>query len=385
VVLLAHRLGPPGGRPLASPLVGHSEAVLRLHQRIASVAALSAPVLIRGETGTGKELVAEAIARGGPRAAGPFITVNLAAVPATTAATELFGHGAGAFTGATRPREGLFAQAHGGSLFLDEIGEVPIEVQAMLLRVLETGEIQPLGAPRRIADVRVIAATDAPLEDKVRCGAFREALFHRLAGLPLRTPSLEERRDDVGRLFFHFLRRELDGSGHGELLSRLGDEDPWLPASTFAALAQVRLPGNVRQLANLVRQMVILATEGRPVTGALEGLISIDQVPAGAPAAEPDSRPRRAVDEAALLDALRANAWKPSVAARQLGISRTTLYSLIDRSARIRKATEIPMDELRACLEACAGDIDAMAAQLEVSRKSLTLRIRETGLVRRRS
>src|SRR4029077_13886298 len=167
------------------------------------------PVLISGESGTGKELVARAIAAAGVRAGRPFVAVNMAALPPSTAPSELFGHRAGAFTGAARQRSGFFAQADGGTLFLDEIATAGLDVQAMLLRALETGETQPLGgeSSERV-DVRVVAATDEDLHRAMREGRFREALYHRLSACEITLTPLRERRDDLGRLLLHFVRNE---------------------------------------------------------------------------------------------------------------------------------------------------------------------------------
>src|SRR5713226_5194447 len=179
VVLLLHLLGPPIPRQPRLGMVGESEAIERVRVELQNVGKLGVPVLLSGESGTGKELVARAISGAGPRASGPFVAVNMAAIPASTAASELFGHAAGAFTGASRAHAGFFTQADHGTLFLDEIGTAPLDVQAMLLRALETGAVQPLGSERaQSADVRVLAATDEDLRGAMRAGRFREALFH---------------------------------------------------------------------------------------------------------------------------------------------------------------------------------------------------------------
>ncbi|HYG61852.1 MAG TPA: sigma-54 factor interaction domain-containing protein, partial [Thermoanaerobaculia bacterium] len=200
IVLLLSPLDPlPAPAVSDLGLVGESAPMVRLRQEIRRVADLEVPVLLRGETGTGKELVARALHEAGPRRGRPYLAVNMAAVPATLAAAELFGASRGAFTGADQKRLGFFARAHGGILFLDEIGETPAEVQPLLLRALESGEIQPVGGsePQRV-DVRLIAATDADLESAVAAGRFRAPLLHRLAGYDIRIPPLRERRDDFG-------------------------------------------------------------------------------------------------------------------------------------------------------------------------------------------
>jgi two-component system nitrogen regulation response regulator GlnG len=216
-------------RPPGLGLIGESEALDEVRKSIRSVGTVDAPVLIRGESGTGKELVARAIVALGPRAEAPFVAVNVAALPSALAVSELFGHVKGAFTGALRDAPGAFQRADGGTLFLDEIGDAPADVQAMLLRALETGEIAPLGDARaRRVDVRIIAATDADLESGIERGAFKSALLHRLAGFRIELPPLSARRDDVGRLLFAFLRDELRVLGREDQLDR-ADAAPWLP------------------------------------------------------------------------------------------------------------------------------------------------------------
>src|SRR5215210_1264720 len=241
VVLLLHTL--PASKvqaPERFGLVGESEAILRVRYEVRRVTDLEVPVLLRGETGTGKELVARAIHQASRRQSGPCLCVNMGAIPASLAASELFGSSKGAFTGSRRDQAGFFQRAHGGTLFLDEIAEAPPEVQVMLLRVLETGEIQRVGGaePQR-TDVRLIAATDANLEQAIEDGRFRGPLLHRLAGYEILIPPLRERRDDSGRLLFHFLRQELREIGEEHRLAPTPGDDakPWMPASVVARLA----------------------------------------------------------------------------------------------------------------------------------------------------
>jgi len=271
---------------------------------IARVADLTLPVLLRGETGSGKELVARAIHQVGSRDR-PFIAVNIAAIPPSTAASELSGHARGAFTGAAGDHQGLFERADGGTPFLDEIGETPADVQPMLLRVLETGEVTPLGSTKsRNVTVRLIAATEAGLDTQVSEHGFRAALLHRLAGYQLVVPPLRDRRDDIGRL----------------LVGRL---------------ARYAWPGNVRQLRNAARQLAISSRGADEVRAdaALEKLLAVSAV---APAPGAARRDPADVTDDELLAALRANKWRAVGAATQLGLPRPTLYALIDRSKRIR-------------------------------------------------
>ncbi|MEW5741988.1 MAG: sigma 54-interacting transcriptional regulator [Myxococcota bacterium] len=371
VALLLHSAGPrPPEPPPSFGLIGESDVVLALRRRVEQVAKVDVPVLLRGETGSGKDLVARAIAGNGARATGPFVTVNLAAVPSSTAVAELFGHAAGAFTGATARRAGAFARADGGVLFLDEIGDVPLDVQALLLRTLDSGEVQPLGSPSFRVDVRVIAATDADLERKVKEGTFREALLHRLRALTVVVPPLRARREDIGRLFAHALRAELAIAGRLDLLERLSEPSAWLDGATVAALVMEAWPGNVRQLRNVARQAAVIGIDQGVVTPAALELTE--------QSLEAEPRPgRRVLGDEEVVAALRAHGFRPGETARALGISRTTLYALIERSTVLRKAKDVTEQELAEAHSACSGDVEAMAARLEVSERGLRLRLKE--------
>src|SRR4051812_1081450 len=258
IVLLLHRTQRPSRVASRTRLVGESDAVEQLRAEILRVAEVDVPVLIRGETGTGKELVACAIHELSRRSRGPCVCVNMAAVPPSTAASELFGHVTGAFTGASREHVGHVARADGGSLFLDEIGEAPAELQAMLLRVLETKEVQPLGSHRtKTVDVRLLVATDADLEAAIGSGKFRAPLFHRIAGYQLAVPPLRRRRDDIGRLVRHFLEKDVRMDARA------------IPAPALARIARHSWPGNVRQLRNVACQIAIAARSDPLRTPAL--------------------------------------------------------------------------------------------------------------------
>jgi two-component system nitrogen regulation response regulator NtrX len=237
-------------------LVGSSPAIEHLRVLIAQVAPTDARVLILGESGSGKELVANAIHRYSPRARGPFVSVNCAAIPRDLVESEMFGHERGAFTGATDRRIGRFELADGGTLFLDEIGDLQLEAQAKLLRVLESGDIQRIGAERsQHVNIRALAATNRRLEDAVASGAFREDLYFRLNVFPIEVPPLRERLGDIPDLVAH-------------LAARLRPRHP--PHFTDEALAALALhswPGNVRELANIVERLTIIC--GDEVTGDL--------------------------------------------------------------------------------------------------------------------
>ncbi|MEM9493826.1 MAG: sigma 54-interacting transcriptional regulator, partial [Myxococcota bacterium] len=318
-----------------------------------------------------------------------------------TALSELFGHRRGAFTGAGGGRDGYFGQADTGSLFLDEIGEASSEVQVMLLRAIETGEIRPLGAHgvHRV-DVRLITATDADLEQAVDAGAFRLPLLHRLAGFEMRVPPLRRRRDDIGRLLVHFLRQELQATGESHRLEppeRPGAA-PWLPPALVARLARGQWPGNVRQLRNAARQIAI-ANYGLssfrwpsawPSTAGPDQARSSSAEPGDTP--QPANRRRQNrihggrqgvrldISEQALIAALRANRWRPGPTATALGIARASLYNLMNQYGSIRQARDLDRDEILACAQQCDGDLDAMVDRLEVSKRSLKLRMTELGL-----
>jgi nitrogen regulation protein NR(I) len=232
-------------------LIGNSRAMQSLYKEIGRVAATSAPVLIRGATGTGKELVARALYLHSARSGNPFIAVNCAAIPQALVESELFGHERGAFTGAHSRRIGRFEQANGGTLFLDEIGDLPVESQAKLLRVLQDRCLQRVGGDETIrADVRVLAATHRDLETAIQEREFREDLFFRLSVVTLNVPTLAERAEDVPDLVRYFIRR---------YAVELGVEDPSVQPEALAFLQGQPWPGNVRQLENAVRQALLLA------------------------------------------------------------------------------------------------------------------------------
>ncbi|HOX43874.1 MAG TPA: sigma 54-interacting transcriptional regulator [Myxococcota bacterium] len=385
VALLLHSRAAPTWSGEGRGLVGASQALDELRQAIERLAAQPAPVLLRGESGAGKELVARALHAASPRAGAPMVCINLAAIPATTAASALFGHMAGAFTGARGDHRGYFEQAEGGSLLLDEIGTITPELQATLLRVLESGEIQPVGdgLPRRV-DVRVMAATDEDLEAAMAEGRFRAPLYHRLSACSLRVPALRERRDDIPRLLVHLLRLELAAAGRPERLDPAGPgQAPWLPAGLVAELTRRPWPGNVRQLHNLARHLVTTFATAEQVDAAA-ALQALDEPvpPPGQRAAAPPAPAARAgeLEPQAALEALRAHGFKVKAAAAALGISRTTLYALMEQIPGLRKARDLGREELERGLAECGGDLEALAARLEVSPHGLKLRLKELGL-----
>ena len=395
VVLVLHEVVPETEEADPLGMVGHGAGIAAVRAHVQRVADLQVPVLIRGETGTGKELVARALHDHGPRCEGPFVSVNVGALPRDLAAAELFGARKGAYTGATQDREGHFAAARGGTLFLDEVGEASPEVQVLLLRVLETGQMYPVGGKDPVAtDVRLVTATDADLEQQIREGRFRAPLLHRLAGYEIRTPPLRERREDIGPLFYHFARQELETIGEAHRLSPANPrEGPWLPSPLAVRLLCFGWPGNVRQLRNLARQLVI-GSRGRPqlaLDPRLSRELSEGASPAPAPPAKKEEsgvkRRRRPseVKEAEVVAALRESAWDLQGAADKLGIPRSSMYDVIDRCPGIRTAGDLSAEEISRCFRECGGDLEAMVARLEVSGRALKRRLKELGLGAKRA
>ncbi|HEU4410163.1 MAG TPA: sigma 54-interacting transcriptional regulator [Polyangiaceae bacterium] len=360
-------------------MFGRSAAMHALRAEVRDAAAAGGPVLVRGETGAGKELVAQALHAAGPRSKRPFVAVNVAAIPPAVAAAELFGHERGAFTGAGERRAGYFERAEGGVLFLDEIGELPEAVQPMLLRALELGEVQTVGGRPRRVDVAVVAATDADLEAAAAAGRFRGPLYFRLASRVVKVPPLRERGVDVGLLLARFLAEALpEGLADQTTEARLRT-----PASLFADLVRQPWPGNVRQLRAAAQRLAAAARAGRVASPSdLEPDLAPPR-PAGGGVtslAGGGVNDARAVDHERLLSALREHRFQLNRTAEALGVSRTHLDALIARSPRLRKAKDLGRDEIVACAEALGGDVDAMASRLEVSPRGLRLRMRQLGL-----
>ncbi len=241
-----------GRSPDNEVLVGRSSAMLEIFKTMGKVAQRNVSVLITGESGTGKELVAHAIHQASPRAAEPFVAVNSAAIPRELLESELFGHERGAFTGAVQSRLGRFREANGGTIFLDEIGDMAPELQAKLLRVVQSGEVTSVGgsAPE-LVDVRILAATHRDLDEQVRAGSFREDLLYRLRVVPIHIPPLRERGDDITLLAEHFISRYA-----GELVG----EPRYFAESTLAGLTQHDWPGNVRELENAIKRALVLSS-----------------------------------------------------------------------------------------------------------------------------
>lgn len=303
-------------------MVGSSPAMQRVHGAVRKIAASAAPVLITGESGTGKELAALAIHQGSARAAGPFVPINCAALPPALIAAELFGHERGSFTGANQKRAGRIQSAEGGTVFLDEIGDLPLDLQAHLLRFLQENTIDRVGGHHPIkVDVRVVAATNAPLRRAVASGAFREDLYYRLNVLTLEMPPLRERGGDIDELAKHFLIR---------FSQEMNRPDRALTTDALTAIRAYSWPGNVRELAAALRRAVVMA-DGEKIEVA-----DLD-LPADGHERNEDTVIRSLEDarqqaELTLLrQALRANRSNVKRTAEQLGISRVTLYRLLEK------------------------------------------------------
>ncbi|HYW55734.1 MAG TPA: sigma 54-interacting transcriptional regulator [Polaromonas sp.] len=335
--LASHRLQPTGQRQSKytfASFVGTSQAAVEVKRQARRAAQTSSPVLLLGETGTGKELLAHAIHASSSRARGPFVSVNIAAVPDTLLEAEFFGVAPGAYTGADRKgREGKFKLADGGTLFLDEIGDMPLALQAKLLRALQEGEIEPLGSNKLIPfDARVIAATSRDLVVLVREGKFREDLFYRLSVLPIRVPPLRERRADIPALL------EVLGE---DIALRSGDRQPELAPDALALLSAQTWRGNIRELRNVLEQAVMRSDSPNIDRAQFEAVLKeagIERIaPESLPTAAEDSDPLQPlaeqvarVERRAIAAAMAATGGNKLAASRLLGISRAKLYERLE-------------------------------------------------------
>jgi DNA-binding NtrC family response regulator len=306
------------GRPGEEQIIGRSLAMAQMLRQARRIARTEAPVLIRGESGSGKELIAQLLHRSSARASGPFVAVNCAAIQPTLIQSELFGHERGAFTGAVSDKVGLFETSHRGTVFLDEIGDLPLDLQANLLRFLQEGTISRVGSTRSIKlDVRVLAATHVDLEKAVAAATFRHDLFYRLNVLPLHVVPLRERREDIEALALHFFAK---------FSSEKNPRVKGFSRAAIAAMEAYSWPGNVREMINRLRRAMILA-EARFIGPADLGL----EAPATHLAGNGLDDARWQAERMAIASTLQHTGRNVAVSARRLGVSRMTLYRLMDK------------------------------------------------------
>ena len=315
------------GRQVPDGIVGHAPRFEETLERIDRVSTTNATVLITGETGTGKELVARAIHRRSRRSSHAMVIANLAVLPKELVASELFGHDAGAFTGAAQRRIGRFEAANASTLFLDEIGELPMSVQVTLLRALQEGEFERIGSNQtKTADVRVIAATNRNLEEAIDDGLFRSDLFYRLAVFPIHLPPLRDRREDIPGLANYFL---------AQVAERLGRDFSGIDAESVARLIEYSWPGNIRELQNVIEHCAILSDGG--ILQVQPKLLSTRVIAPTVASSLSDAMgagEKRLIEQA--LEESHGRVFGPTGAATRLGIPSSTLESKIKRH-RINK------------------------------------------------
>jgi DNA-binding NtrC family response regulator len=346
------------------------ERVLRLGQR---AAASQIPILIEGESGVGKELIARAIQGAGDRRSKPFVTVNCGAIPDNLVESILFGHEKGAFTGAADKHTGKFREAHGGTLFLDEVGELPLDIQVKLLRALQDGEIDPVGARRPMrVDFRLISATNRSLIDLVKAGKFREDLYYRLNVFPIRVPPLRERRDDIPVLVRHFTARFAAEEGKSFIRG--------VTAPALQLLSRYNWPGNIRQLENAVFRAVVLADE--PMLTPEE----FPQIAAHVDGAKWAEDAVEAPTPAASADATFDAAGMPAVEEVELdfGLPKAPApagqLTALGEDGEIRPLAEIEAAMIRLALERYSGRMTQVARKLGIGRSTLYRKLKDLGI-----
>jgi DNA-binding NtrC family response regulator len=315
-----------------SRLVGTSPAMLELQRRIDTVAPTNATVVIRGDSGTGKELVARAVHEGSPRSEQPFVVINCAAFPEALIEAELFGHEKGAFTGAATKRDGRFKRADGGTLFFDEVGEIPMGMQVKLLRIVQEGTFEPLGSSHPVkVNARLVCATHCDLKQRVAEGTFREDLYYRLHVLDIRVPPLSSRLDDIPLLVAHFFGRFSDGG------------TPRVTPRAWSALMSHHYPGNVRELEHAIHHAAVLSPNGEIDVTHLPPSISMlgGHAPEQRETDQHLAVSMRGYERRCLMRALETTKGRKAEAARLLGITRKTLWEKL-RSHQITTAERVP-------------------------------------------
>jgi two-component system nitrogen regulation response regulator GlnG len=375
-------------RMVAAPeMLGQAPAMQDVFRAIGRLSQSNVTVLITGESGSGKELVARALHKHSPRANGPFVAINTAAIPKDLLESELFGHERGAFTGAQTMRRGRFEQAEGGTLFLDEIGDMPFDLQTRLLRVLSDGHFYRVGGHNSVkANVRVIAATHQDLEQRVKLGGFREDLFHRLNVIRLRLPALRERGEDVPALTRHFLQVSA---------RQLGVEPKRISDAALAKLASFSFPGNVRQLENICHWLTVMApaqlieakdlppevmaaaagAEAKAADTAVATATLVQPAPLLSPSPERESAPASAVPEAAAEGLVGVSSWESGLemeAQALLAAGRTDVWDALSRRFESRLI-------LTALANTRGRRIEA-AQKLGIGRNTITRKIQELGI-----
>ncbi|QOY95524.1 nitrogen regulation protein NR(I) [Massilia sp. UMI-21] len=355
--------------PAETPeILGHAPAMQEVFRAIGRLSQSNVTVLITGESGSGKELVARALHKHSPRAAQPFIALNTAAIPKDLLESELFGHERGAFTGAQAMRRGRFEQAENGTLFLDEIGDMPFDLQTRLLRVLSDGHFYRVGGHQPVkANVRVIAATHQNLEQRVRDGLFREDLYHRLNVIRLRLPSLRERSEDIPILARHFLVQSA---------RQLGVEPKRLSEGAMRCLAGLELPGNVRQLENLCNWITVMAPgQTVEVKDLPRELIQGQAAPSGQQAPEPAGTPQAAASPSAAVAPILPEGWIALLEQQAAGMLSAGQVDVMDTLGRQFESALI-----KTALKHTHGRKNDAAVRLGIGRNTITRKIGELGI-----
>ncbi len=359
----ARRAGRTGSSTLSfNDLVTSSPAMDKVLRLARKAAASNIPILIEGESGVGKELVARAIQGAGTRRSKPFVTVNCGAIPENLVETILFGHEKGAFTGATDKHTGKFVEAHGGTLFLDEIGDLPLDVQVKLLRAVQDGEVDPVGGRSTVrVDIRLISATHRDLLQQVKDGGFREDLFYRLNVFPIFVPPLRERRGDIESLVGHFLARISAAETRGRVKAISG--------RALAMLEAYDWPGNIRQLENAVFRATVLC-EGATLTeeefpqirAQVEGIVDLDHEPAA--------------DAGSVL----ADEFRGEAAPAEDPQPATGVLKVIDDRGNVRALADVELDMIRMAIDHYNGQMSEVARRLGIGRSTLYRKLKEYGI-----
>jgi len=350
-----------GGRTSFDDLVGQSPPMRMVRSLGVRAAKSGIPVLITGESGVGKEVIARALHGASDRAGKPFVAVNCGALPVNLVESILFGHEKGSFTGATDKHLGKFAEASGGTLFLDEIGELPLDMQVKLLRALQEGEIDPVGSKRSVkVDVRIVSATNRDLAEQVRDGRFREDLYYRLNVFPIEAPSLRERREDIPALVDHFIARF--NIEEGKRVAGLSSE-------TVALLSAFDWPGNVRQLENAVYRAIVLADAPFLQPHDFPAISGVYSSPAGE-ADRGDSHETEGVSDTA----------HSHLSDIELPPLPDTPIRILDDRGHLRTLEEIERDLIQHAIEVYAGHMSEIARRLGIGRSTLYRKVREQGL-----